>query len=109
MLKRLIRIAGLGLAAVTLFLWSSLGKSEAQYDVRRWPADRPCITDYSYSGSTLVIHWDGHENYDHYNVRWRRPGFAPPQYEVRGGSSGSAHIDNFQPGTTYTIAVQGCN
>jgi hypothetical protein len=109
MLKRLIRIAGLGAAALTLFLWSGPGKAKTQSDVRQCPADRPCITELYQSGSTLIIGWDGHENFDHYNFRWSRPGRAETQSEVRGGGRGSFRINNINSDTRYIVKVQGCN
>jgi hypothetical protein len=109
MLKKFIRPAGLGAATLTLFMWSGLGNAGAQSDVRLCPADRPCITKFYQSGSTLIIGWDGHENFDHYNFRWSRPGKAETQSEVGGGSGGSFRINNVNPNMRYTVKVQGCN
>src|SRR5262245_9180426 len=109
MLKRLIKIAGLSAAALTLFLWSRPANVGAQSDVRLCPADRPCIKQLYQSGATLVISWDGLGNYDHYNFRWTRPGKAETQSEVRGGDGGSFRINNVNPDTRYTVKVQGCN
>lgn len=72
------------------------------------PADRPCVTELYQSGSTIQIGWDGHQNFDAYNVRWSRPGRAESQFEVSGGSRGHTQITNAHSHTTYTVKVQGC-
>jgi hypothetical protein len=60
-------------------------------------------------GTTLVVGWDGHSNFDHYNFRWGRPGKAEQQFEVNGGNGGSFKITNAHRCTNYTLKVQGCN
>lgn len=76
---------------------------------RGCPADRPCVVELYQRGSTIFVSWDGHENYNHYNFRWSRPGRGDTQSEVNGGSRGSFRINNVQPNARYTIKVQGCN
>jgi hypothetical protein len=105
MLRRLSRIAALGATALILFRPLTPG-IQAQ---RQCPADRPCVTELYQNGSTLIIGWDGHENFNHYNFRWSRPGKAETQSEVRGGSRSSFRINNVNEGTRYTVKVQGCN
>jgi len=105
MLRKLITIAGLGAASLILFLLPTPGV-QAQ---RLCPADRPCIRELYQDGSTLVIAWTGHENFNHYNFRWSRPGRAETQSETRGGNRGSFRINNVRAGTRYTVKVQGCN
>jgi hypothetical protein len=73
------------------------------------PADRPCIQELYQNGTTIIVGWDGHEDFNHYNVRWSRPGRDETQSEVNGGNSGSFRINNVHPGVRYTIKVQGCN
>ncbi len=104
-MMKFIAITGLSLAWIILFLLSAPG-TQAQ---RQCPADRPCITELYKAGSSLIIGWDGHENFTHYNLRWSRPGKAETQHEVRGGSSGSFRINNVNAGVRYTVSVQGCN
>lgn len=104
-MKKVVTIMALSLAALILFLLPA-GVTRAQ---RLCPADRPCITELYRQGSTLVIGWDGHENFTHYNLRWGRPGVAVTQREVAGGSRGGFRINNIQEGARYTVSVQGCN
>jgi hypothetical protein len=60
-------------------------------------------------GSTLVVGWDGHQDFDHYNFRWSRPTKTETQSEIGGGRSGSFRINNIHSDTRYTVKVQGCN
>lgn len=78
-------------------------------DVIGCPADVPCINELYQEGSTLHIGWDGHEHFDHYNLRWSRPGRDETQYETAGGSHGSFSINNINAGMVYTVKVQGCD
>ncbi len=71
--------------------------------------DRPCIDNLYQDGNSLVIHWNGQENYDSYNVRWSRPGKDEVQIKRPGGGSGDFRVNNVYSGTTYTFKVQGCN
>src|SRR5262245_34130180 len=60
MLRKLITITGAGATAFILFILPTPG-TQAQ---KQCPADRPCIVRLYQDGSTLVIGWDGHENFD---------------------------------------------
>jgi hypothetical protein len=73
-----------------------------------WAEERPDITQLYQDKTDLVVGWDGHEEYDHYNLRWSQPGAADTQVEISGGRSGSFRINNVQAPTTYTVKVQGC-
>lgn len=70
--------------------------------------DSPCVTGYQ-NGSTVVFEWDGYQEWDHYNVRWSRPGKDAPQVETAGGQHGRYSISNVRPATNYFINVQGCD
>ena len=71
--------------------------------------DRPCFDKMYQNGNTLIIHWNGQENYDTYNVRWSRPGRNETQIERPGGNSGEFKVKNVRSRTNYTFKVQGCN
>ncbi len=71
-------------------------------------ADRPCLNQLSQNGTTAVVGWDGHQNYNHYNFRWSGPGHPESQSQIDGGSGGSASF-TVEPASTYTVKVQGCN
>jgi hypothetical protein len=93
---------GLFVAALVLCASSS-------YAQHQCPADRPCIQELYQDGTTIIVGWDGHEVFNHYNFRWSRPGRSETQSEVRGGSSGTFRINNVNGGLRYTVKVQGCN
>jgi hypothetical protein len=71
--------------------------------------DRPCVNHLYQAGGTVNVGWDGHQNFDAYNLRWSVPGYNADQVELPGGNSGTYQIKNVDPCTTYTVTVQGCN
>jgi hypothetical protein len=81
MLKRIVTIAGLGSAALLLFLVPTQGGQ----DQRLYPADRPSINELRQDGTTLIVGWDGHENFKHYNLHRSFPGGTPVRKEVGSG------------------------
>jgi hypothetical protein len=76
---------------------------------RACPSNSPCITQDFQQGRKLIVGWDGHKNWDAYNVRWSRPGREWPQQELSGGRHGSSQLNNTNRGATYTFRVQGCD
>ena len=63
--------------AATLLCPFGIGSAAADDlsgDVIGCAVDRPCITELYQDGTTLVIGWDGHQDWGHYNFRWSRPG-----------------------------------
>jgi hypothetical protein len=70
--------------------------------------DRPCIKDVWTDGGTLRMKWTATEDFDHYNVRWSRPGKPEVQSEVSGGRDGSFQVTNDNSCTSYDLKVQGC-
>ncbi len=100
------------ISTAILLLPSSLGSAHADDlsgDVVGCAVDVPCINELYQNGATLHIGWDGHEDYDHYNLRWSRPGRGETQYETSGGSHGAFSINNVHADVVYSVKVQGCN
>lgn len=91
----------------SLFVLGSTGVAEAS-PVVSCSVDSPCVQSYQ-QGSEVLFEWDGYQDWDHYNVRWGRPGRDAPQVEVAGGSHGTYSVENVRPGTNYWINVQGCD
>lgn len=102
----LFRLSLTALFSLLLLAFAVISQTPAKAQ-RLCPADRPCITLYQVDNQ-LIAEWDGHDDYDAYNVRWSRPGKAEQQSEVEGGSNGSFTIKNVRAGVTYTIKVQAC-
>jgi hypothetical protein len=79
-------------------------------DVIGCAADVPCVKVSSGTSRTKAeIFWDGHENFDFYQVRWAHEGGPENQVKINsGGRSGSFAVNPARAGTRYTFKVQGC-
>jgi hypothetical protein len=105
------KFAALPAVGIGLLLANALNAAQAHADndVVLCPDDRPCINELYQDGMTVVVGWDGHQDWDHYNFRWSRPGRNETQYETGGGNSGNFRINDVNAGMTYTVKVQGCD
>ena len=72
----------------------------------------PCITnifqDYNDQNEPfLEVDWDGRGTWDHYYVKYSRPGKESPPYRMEGNIN-SVQLGKVHRNTTYTFKVQAC-
>jgi len=70
--------------------------------------EAPCPTGAQEQGADLVFRWEDSNGFDHFNVRWARPGRASEQIELDGSARHYA-IGKFRRNTEYTFSIQGCH
>lgn len=68
-------------------------------------AEQPCFTEHYQDCHTVRFAFNWGEDWDYYNIRYRKVGGGVAQIE---NETGTFAIPNARPSSTYTISVQGC-
>ena len=99
------------LVTTSLMLVSPNGLAQGQPPGQPCVDNGPCITDIrelnQEDGPSLVVTWDGRGTWDHFNVKYYRPGRESPLYREEGDIN-RVTLPGVHPDTTYTFQVQAC-